>query len=866
MQGAETMCIRKSEVNKSQNRYALLILLLFALGFQTVKAQKQTANWFFGISAGLDFNCNPPDTIRAARSFYALEGSSSISDENGNLLFYTNGDSVWNRRHQTMPNGYGLGQNPKCGNSSTQGSIIVPVPESDSLFYIFTTDCAEWYLGNGFRYSIVDMSMNGGLGDVRVRSVNLIDTVVEKIAAVHHANGKDIWVLTHKFNSDEFYAYLITKNGLNTTPFVSKQGQVQYYPPSLPYNRTCMARGMMKFSPDAKKLIVLSTSDCHLYPLRAEMFKFNDTTGDVVLDYSIVDPDSTMYYAASFSFDSKLLYLTTGWRGVNLHQFDVENSNSSSTFLASKMVIHARPQMSNPPLLVGLSMAPNGKIYISTNRGYLDVINYPNLRDTFCGYQRQAIILKKCPYQVNSTLSSINFVQSYFRDTFIGNACKDTLWANFNYSVNCIDKSIQFIDSSGPQSEMAYYFWEFGDSSNGVQNTSYEFNPSHQYKKDGTYQVRLTVSRYPLNITCKTANIVKTVVVKNCELDSVYHNLIVCEGDSISFKGKWYSKEGNYMDTIVSNTGIDTVYIIHVEILKKSMTYYLRQFCKGDSVLISGVYYKDMGDVSDTLVNYLGCDSIHITQLEHIQTSSSKQNFVFCDSGIVNLGDKSYTQPGVYIDTLVNHLGCDSIVETNIQINQSYHFEINYSICEGDSIQIGNAYYSNNIVFSDTFQNTFQCDSIVTHNLRVKLKIYTDTSIVFCQADTVVILGKMYFVEQNITDTLKTVDGCDSFHTYSLNFEDKDKCDCLNDFVVPNVFTPNADSYNDYFPEFYREDVKIQIFNRWGISMYETKDGKGWNGMFNNAMVPQGTYYYIISYKDCRDTIKMVSGVVTLIQ
>jgi gliding motility-associated-like protein len=864
MQGAETMYKRKSEVNNCKNQYTLWVLLLFTLGFQNIFAQKQTANWYFGGGAGLNFNCNPPDTLSSAKSFYCLEGSSSISDDKGNLLFYTNGDSVWNRRHKVMPNGYGLGQNPQCGNSTTQGSIIVPIPESDSLFYIFTTDCAEWSLSNGFRYSLVDMSMDEGMGDVRIRPIKLIDTVVEKITAVHHANGKDIWVLTHRYNSDEFYAYLITKNGINTTPIISKQGQIQYYIPWSSYP-TCMARGMMKFSPDGKKLVVLSTSDCNLYPLRAEMFKFNDTTGVVTLDYSIDDPDSTMYYAASFSFDSKLLYLTTGWRSIILDQFDVENSNSSASFLASKKVICTRGPYGGPPLLVGLTMAPNGKIYISTNRGWLDAINYPNLRDTLCGYEEKAIFLKKCPYQQYSLLSSVNFVESFFRDTFIGRSCKDTLWANFNFTANCVDKTVQFIDSSGPQKEMAYYFWEFGDSSNGVPNTSYQINPLHQYAKKGTYQVRLTVSKYPLNITCKTANIVKTVVIKNCQLDTVFQNFVICESDTLKLRGKSYFDKGIYFDTTESTSGIDTLYVIDVKLLKKSISYYLKQFCPGDSVLISGNYYKEEGEVTDTFINYLGCDSLFTTFLELKVASKSNQKFVFCDSAKVKVGNRTHTQQGLYTDTLINYLGCDSVVETEIRIHPSNHSSINYKICQGDSIQIGNKYYKETKTFIDTFKNIYHCDSLVTHVIEQKPIALTDTSIVFCQSDTIFLNGKYYFSEQNVTDTLKTFNGCDSFHTYILKFDEENNCDCVDDFKVPNVFTPNADSYNDYFPEFYREGLKVEIFNRWGVSIYNTSEGIGWNGLYNGNSVPNGTYYYIVTFKNCRDQSVTVSGVVTLI-
>src|SRR6185295_10516236 len=84
------------------------------------------------------------------------EGSASIADENGDLLFYTDGLSVWNKNHQIMPNGSGMLGNP----SSTQSALIIPVPSSDSLYYIFVCD------GGTAHYSQLDMTLNGGLGDL----------------------------------------------------------------------------------------------------------------------------------------------------------------------------------------------------------------------------------------------------------------------------------------------------------------------------------------------------------------------------------------------------------------------------------------------------------------------------------------------------------------------------------------------------------------------------------------------------------------------------------------------------------------------------------------------------------------------------
>lgn len=70
-----------------------------------------------------------------------------------------------------MPNGFGLAG--KCDNfkdSGTQPALIIPKPESNSLYYVFTTDCIEDTLKMGLRYSIVDMNMNNGNGDVSVKN------------------------------------------------------------------------------------------------------------------------------------------------------------------------------------------------------------------------------------------------------------------------------------------------------------------------------------------------------------------------------------------------------------------------------------------------------------------------------------------------------------------------------------------------------------------------------------------------------------------------------------------------------------------------------------------------------------------------
>ena len=136
------------------------------------------------------------------------EGCAVATTARGELLFYTNGETVWNRKHQPMPNGHKL----MGSGSSTQSALIVPDPGSGNIFYIFTV--APQGTPNGLRYSIVDMTRADGFGDLPRVNLLLIQPVAEKLAAVRHHNGRDTWVVAHRWNSNAFVSYLVTADGV----------------------------------------------------------------------------------------------------------------------------------------------------------------------------------------------------------------------------------------------------------------------------------------------------------------------------------------------------------------------------------------------------------------------------------------------------------------------------------------------------------------------------------------------------------------------------------------------------------------------------------------------------------------------------
>ena len=239
--------------------FLLIIFLFTSLAF----SQQEASVWYFGSNAGIKFDATGNVTTLTDGQLDSLEGCASISDSNGNLLFYTEGITLWNKNHQVMPNGSGL-----MGNWSTsQSATIVPLPGSSTLYYVFTLD-AEAH-PNGFRYSIVDMSLNGGLGDVTSSKNVLIYTPSnEKLSVVKHSNDTDYWIVTHGFNNNTFYSYLLTATGLSVAPVTSNVGTI--------INGSVENTwGCMKISPDGSKLAIANGL------LNFELMDFNNSTGSV---------------------------------------------------------------------------------------------------------------------------------------------------------------------------------------------------------------------------------------------------------------------------------------------------------------------------------------------------------------------------------------------------------------------------------------------------------------------------------------------------------------------------------------------------------------------------------------------------------
>ena len=418
-------------------------------------------NWFFTGNNGLNFSTGAPVNIPGGQ-IVVMEGASAISDKNGQLLFYTDGITVWNKNHAIMANGQGLAGGY---GSSTQSCIIVPKTKDEKQYYIFTAD--EEGGSKGFQYSIVDITLNSGLGGLTIKNQLLVTPCSEKVTAIRHCNKKDYWVITHKYGSDAYYAYLATENGVDPNPVITHTGSF------IPVAYGTMA-GALKSSPDGKRIVAVHPN------IGVELSDFNNQTGIISNTTEIFNNNNAHHYGAEFSASSKMLYVFIHgyWYQPDLARhsgvFQYDLSLPTITAISnSKFEVFRYDQ---PNDAGSMQRGPNGKIYLSQyRRNYLSVINSPEIYGSGCNFVNVGISL---PADGEASLPNLLNDYGTSLDTF-----------QITNSVSCINTPVNF--SYTATGDVTALQWDFGDLSSGTANFSAIPDPVHIYSAVGTYNVRL---------------------------------------------------------------------------------------------------------------------------------------------------------------------------------------------------------------------------------------------------------------------------------------------------------------------------------------------------------------------------------------
>ncbi|HSF54704.1 MAG TPA: hypothetical protein VLA71_13175 [Algoriphagus sp.] len=332
----------------------------------------QTNNiWYFGDGAGLDFNPDPNDSTAPTPRPIAERhpqnipaGTTTISDQAGQVLFFTDGQKVWDLNGDLMANGDSIGGD----NSASQSVIAVGVPQQPTLFYLFTTQASAGG-SNTVSYSLVDIKSENptGVGNVVTKNNFLFSPSTEQSAAF--SGGDTTWVMYHELGNNTFRAYPVSGQGIGQ-PVLSSVGSSHGFNSGV---------GAMKFSPDGTKLAVtISEGGCN----KVEIFEFDQQTGELT-EYARTDLGCTGdVYGLEFSQDSDRVLVSYRNGGPGIEEFiikEVDNDDpdaaacpscfATATTRAQReaCILSTRKQVGGTSglNLGALQIASDGQIYVA---------------------------------------------------------------------------------------------------------------------------------------------------------------------------------------------------------------------------------------------------------------------------------------------------------------------------------------------------------------------------------------------------------------------------------------------------------------------------------------------------------------------
>lgn len=261
-------------------------------------------------------------------------------------------------------------------------------------------------------------------------------------------------------------------------------------------------------------------------------------------------------------------------------------------------------------------------------------------------------------------------------------------------------------------------------------------------------------------------SIVVTQLVVNTS--TVTNNFVtICEGQSYFAGGANQTTSGAYTDIIDNGSGCGETLITHLTVtpvpddIEEDV-----QLCTGGSysfynqtITSAGTYTQTLG----TTCTYT--HTIHVTLTNAIVTNTTAH---ICDGESILLAGSLQTTEGVYTDVFESSLGCDSIVTTTLVVHATQSSQQNIQICQGQSYYAGGALQTSAGVYTDTYQSQYGCDSTVVTILSVLTAFNTNTTAHICEGESILLGGSQQTTAGVYTDLFESIGGCDSIVVTTL--------------------------------------------------------------------------------------------------
>ena len=850
-------------------------LILACCGVST--AQLETAVWYFGRHAGLDFNTPEPKVLLDGQIKDGLsdvddgtghkrfhgEGMATFSDSLGHLRLYTDGRSVWNMEHELMPNGSDL-----LGDiSSTESAIIVPWPGDLNRYFIFVVDAQ--FGDNGLSYSVVDMNLDGGRGDIVEGQKNIMlegplyngSYVCEKVTAIKHSNGHDFWLLTRTAPGNNVVRYLVDKDGVNTAsrtefPISALNIDYEYDIHGQPFFDETLAIGYMRVSPNGRLVacanggasITTYINGVETYVNLLEIYKFDPRDGN--LEPYVTHLDTVSYlYGVEFSSDVTKLYYTSRRK---VFQMDLM-SDDPATISKSATFIGEFPQQGEvDTLLLGaLQLAINGKIYVAQDRyPYLGVIENPCEKGQACNY----VIDGKYMEGSFARLGLPNFIPSYL------------LPPDFEISGNCTNSLTTFTCTD--TRNITSYKWHLTrvDGSSVAESTEREFSVALDHPDK--YRIGLEV-------------VVDGFSHYDYRFFEVYEPPVLNLGDDIQIC--------SYDEAVIEPPAPDNDFTFNWSDGSEGALHITK------TAEIHGILHDvHTGCSTEDIINVVAVDPVEFSMPKAMEYCHGKTaeltaelndkitSFTWQDDVENHDPHRIFSSPGDYTAKSVDVEGCEFSKTVKVVENPLPVIDF-----EGDNIICSNRQRTLDCGIADVnylWNTGATTRSIVPEKAGKYIVTVTDAKgcvskdsiemelktlpLISLPPDTVMCIGNVLPLSVAWNDAYsyqwQDMSGGEEFiveqpGTYSVivnNYCGETRDEILvryrycGEFVFPNIITPNGDGINDFFKikglDEFVDGWSIDIYNREGRRVFHSDD---YHNEWNAPDVKDGVYFYIF-YKD----------------
>jgi PKD repeat protein len=243
---------------------------------------------------------------------------------------------------------------------------------------------------------------------------------------------------------------------------------------------------------------------------------------------------------------------------------------------------------------------------------------------------------------------------------------------------------------------------------------------------------------------------------------STTQNLTLCDGASVTVGANTYATAGTFTDILSASVGCDSIVTTIITLGTASNSNQTVSICPGSSVTVGTSTYTSAGTFTDVLTNASGCDSIIVTTVSMLSTTSSTQNISICPGGSVMVGTSTYTASGTFTDVLTNTAGCDSTVTTIVSVLNSSTSSQTVSICPGGSVTVGTSTYNSIGIYTDVLTNAAGCDSTVSTTVTMLSPTNSTQVLEVCEGTDVIVGTSTYTTTGVYTDVITNAAGCDS--------------------------------------------------------------------------------------------------------